>query len=106
MPGQPGESLLIEKVAEGEMPPNGPLSKDQVAVVRAWIESGAAYPSETLAPRRAGADWWSLRPIRRIAAPEFKGPDAAWVRTPIDRSFSRISGSPGLLLHPRPIAPR
>src|SRR5579883_1607134 len=64
VPGRPGESLLIEKVAGGEMPPKGPLSKDQVAAVRAWVEAGAPYPSEPLAPRRAGADWWSLRPIR------------------------------------------
>ncbi len=54
VPGQPEDSLLIDKVAEGEMPPNGPLSKEQVAVVRAWIESGASYPSEPLTPRRGG----------------------------------------------------
>ncbi len=69
VPGQPGESLLVDKVAEGEMPPKGPLSKEQVAAVRAWVEAGASYPSEPLTPRRAGADWWSLRPIRRVAPP-------------------------------------
>ena len=84
VPGQPGESLLIDKLAEGEMPPNGPLSKDQVAVVRAWIESGASYPIEPLAPHRAGADWWSLQPVRRVTPTGWKGRDAAWVRTPVD----------------------
>jgi mono/diheme cytochrome c family protein len=83
-PGQAGESLLVEKVVEGEMPPNGPLSKEQVAAVRAWVEAGAAYPSEPLAAPRAGADWWSLRPVRRVAPPPFEGTGADRVRSPID----------------------
>src|SRR5207237_2755578 len=40
VPGQPGESLVIEKVAGGEMPPKGPLPEDQVAAVRALVEAG------------------------------------------------------------------
>jgi mono/diheme cytochrome c family protein len=86
VPGQPGESLLIEKVTEGEMPPTGALSKGQVATVRAWVEAGAPYAIEPLAPRRAGAgpDWWSLRPLRSGSPPGFRGADAAWVRTPVD----------------------
>src|SRR5207237_7012883 len=40
VPGQPDESLLIEKVAGGEMPPKGPLPEDQVAAVRALVEAG------------------------------------------------------------------
>ena len=35
VPGQPGESLLVERVAEGEMPPKGALSKNQVEALRA-----------------------------------------------------------------------
>jgi mono/diheme cytochrome c family protein len=84
VPGRPGESLLVEKLAEGEMPPNGPLSPEQVAVLRRWVESGASYPGEPLAPRRAGADWWSLRPIRRMTPPRVDGSDVVWVRTPVD----------------------
>jgi mono/diheme cytochrome c family protein len=82
VPGKPEESLLFEKVAAGEMPPKIRLRPEQVAAVRAWIESGAGYESEPLAARRAGLDWWSLRPIRRPAVPAVK--DVAWVRTPID----------------------
>ena len=69
VPGRPDESLLVEKVAEGEMPPKGGLSKDEVAAVRAWVEAGAPYPSEPLSPRKGGGDWWSLRPIRPVAPP-------------------------------------
>ena len=57
VPGFPNESLLVDKVAEGEMPPKGALRREQVAAVRAWVEAGATYASETLSPRRAGADW-------------------------------------------------
>src|SRR5262245_55846666 len=38
VPGKPAESLLLEKVAEGEMPPKNPLKPEQVAAFRSWIE--------------------------------------------------------------------
>jgi mono/diheme cytochrome c family protein len=104
VPGQPGESLLIDKVAEGEMPPDGPLSKDQIAVVRAWIHSGASYPSEPLTPRRAGADWWSLQTVRRVAPPGWNGLDSAWVRTPVDAFI--LKGLKAAGLAPAPEADR
>ncbi len=92
VPGSPDESLLVDKVVEGEMPPKGSLAREQVAAVRAWVKAGALYASEPLSPRRAGADWWSLRPIRSVAPPEWHensafagGRDAGeWVKTPID----------------------
>ena len=45
VPGQPDESLLVDKVAEGEMPPKGALAREQVAAVRAWVEAGAPMPA-------------------------------------------------------------
>ncbi len=104
VPGHASESLLVEKVAEGEMPPNGPLSREQADVVRAWVESGAAYPSEPLAAPRAGADWWSLQPVRRVAPPEAKGPGSDRIRTPID-AFIR-TGLDAAGLNPSPEADR
>ena len=50
VPGQAGESLLVEKVVEGEMPPKGALSKEQVAAVRAWVEAGCALSQRAAAP--------------------------------------------------------
>ena len=73
VPGRAAESLLVEKVADGEMPPKGALSKEEVAAVRAWVEAGAPYPSEPLSPRKGGGDWWSLRPIRSAAPPALRG---------------------------------
>jgi mono/diheme cytochrome c family protein len=83
VPGKPADSLLFEKVAAGEMPPKDPLTPDQVAAFRTWIEAGAPYASEPLAARRAGPDWWSLRKVVRPAVPKVADP-ARWCRTPVD----------------------
>ena len=75
--GSADESVLIEKLAEGTMPPKGPLAPTQVAAVRAWVDAGAHYVGEPLQPRRAGLDWWSLRPIRAVAVPDWHAQHAA-----------------------------
>ncbi len=84
VPGSPDESVLVEKVAGGEMPPKGPLAPEQIETVRAWVLAGAHYPSEPLALPRAGADWWSLQPVRPVAVPLPAGAGLAWVKNPID----------------------
>jgi mono/diheme cytochrome c family protein len=83
VPGKPAESLLFEKVAGGEMPPKNPLSEEQVAAFKSWIEHGAHYAEEPLRPRRAGPDWWSLRKIDRALVPTAVV-DLSWARTPVD----------------------
>ncbi|QEH38431.1 Planctomycete cytochrome C [Aquisphaera giovannonii] len=84
VPGKSAESLLVEKVEAGEMPPKGRLDPAQARALRAWIDAGASYPAEPLAPPRAGADWWSLRPIRRPGPPMPVAADAGLARNPID----------------------
>jgi mono/diheme cytochrome c family protein len=90
VPGSPDESLLVDKVVEGEMPPKGVLAPEQVAAVRDWVRAGAPYASEPLSPRKAGADWWSLRPIGVVTPPARRGVSTGadgvgdWVKTPID----------------------
>jgi mono/diheme cytochrome c family protein len=96
VPGSPDESVLVDKVSEGEMPPNGALKRDQIALVRAWVEGGAHYPTEPLAPRRAGADWWSLRPIRRVSPPWSGSAGESWIKTPIDAFILRGLNASGL----------
>jgi hypothetical protein len=102
VPGLPDEGLLLEKLADGEMPPKHPLGPGQVDAFRAWIEAGAPYEGEPLAPRRAGPDWWSLRPIRRPAVPD--AADRGWVRNPIDAFI--LAGLQRLGLTPAPEADR
>lgn len=44
--GQPDESLLFQKVRDGEMPPEGnePLTKTESELIRQWILEGAKLP--------------------------------------------------------------
>jgi mono/diheme cytochrome c family protein len=108
VPGSPDESLLVDKVAAGEMPPKGALAREQVAALRAWVEVGAPYAAEPLSPRRAGADWWSLRPIRTVLPPEPHARDvpstdqANWIKTPIDAFI--LAGLKAKGLAPAPAA--
>ena len=47
IPGDSGKSKLIHRVANGDgglqMPPTGPLSDDEVGILRAWIDQGADF---------------------------------------------------------------
>ena len=104
-PGKPGESLLIDMIAgdDPEMPPQGAkLSKQQVAVLKKWIASGAAWPEKlTLTAKREKGDWWSLLPLKKPAVPQTK---SAWPRNPIDAFVSRKQEQKGLT--PAPEADR
>ena len=73
-PGNPKQSLLIQVVshqADIEMPPDGELTGDQVAVLEKWIEAGAPWPGEVAtAPRARSGEptdeerkFWSFQPI-------------------------------------------
>ncbi len=86
-PRKPDESLLLGKVSgpSPEMPRGGkPLSKDEVAALRSWIESGANWP-EGLVLKDAKAKsgpWWAIQPLRHADPPKVNAP--GWVRSPID----------------------
>jgi mono/diheme cytochrome c family protein len=84
VPGSPDESVLVDKITDGEMPPKKALAPEQVETLRAWVQGGANYPSELLAVPRAGPDWWSLQPIRPVVVPALTGADSGWARNPID----------------------
>jgi len=102
-PGNSTDSLLYKRVAAGEMPPGNPLSPEQVAAFKKWIDGGAAYAREPLVPSgRAGPDWWSLQKIVRPTPPAVK--NEKWVRTPIDRFILGKLESKGL--EPAPEADR
>jgi hypothetical protein len=89
-PGQPESSLLWEQVASGTMPKGRPgLSSDEKEILRKWIADGARWGTTEIDPfsvttdRRAGYDWWSLRPVRPVAPPTVKRSD--WPRNEVDR---------------------
>ena len=98
VPGNPAESELIKALRydpDGyQMPPDGKLPPETVAVFVKWVEMGAPWPAsgpgsgegaaaswaETFATR---AERWSFQPLKRVSPPVMKNTD--WARTPIDR---------------------
>jgi hypothetical protein len=78
VPGKPDQSELIRRVTttdrEEVMPPTKSgkkLTKDQIALLRRWIEQGAPY-----------AKHWAFVKPERPAVPEIKD---AWARSDVDR---------------------
>ncbi len=69
------------------MPPPGkapPLSPEQIELLRAWIDQGAAWPDlpgSDAVGVNARSDHWAFRPVRNIKAPIIRDP---WIDTPID----------------------
>ena len=62
-PGSLAESLLLDRVLKQEMPPTGPLPASEAETLRRWIEAGAPWQG-SIEERRAGLDWWALRPLK------------------------------------------
>ncbi len=89
VPGDLQNSLLLERIRSGEMPPGeGKVSPDELKILEDWIQSGAktARPEpETLAPGLPilpeEREWWAFRPLTRPEVPE-TGDER--VRSPID----------------------
>jgi hypothetical protein len=86
--GKSADSLLIKYVAgldpELVMPPEGDkLSKDDVALLRAWIDQGAKWSGEAAGDGKVDTTHWSFRPVRRPDPPKVS--DETWVRNAIDR---------------------
>jgi len=124
VPGKAEQSRLIEVVRyEGsvQMPPDGKLDADQIALLTKWISRGAAWPEppdatsegqdkpkgkpQTLGPstyEQTRATHWAFQPIRHPAPPHIS--QAAWARTPIDRFILARLESAGLA--PSPAADR
>ncbi len=99
VPGQAAKSLLLTRIlGEGGKPrmPLGfaPLSESQTALIRAWLDQGATWPT--------GADrvhWAYVKP-KRPTLPPVKS--VAWARSPIDRFILAKIEKAGL--HPSPEA--
>ena len=107
VPGDSAASRLIHLVAGLEkgaiMPPEGdaPLSKEQIGIVRAWIDQGAEWPKEADMPdprlERARTHW-AFRPLRAVELPPVH--DANWPQTPIDRFILASLEGKGLTPNP------
>ncbi len=88
VPGNPAESVLLQRVLAEEMPPKHPLDEAEKGVLREWIASGATWGSSPIdrfrfsSDGRAGYDWWALQPLAAPALPAIH--DRQWPINSID----------------------
>ena len=117
VPGNPGESLLIEAIKYGDalqMPPKSRLPEKDVAALTRWVEMGLPWPKEATVPlasnrakpafdlqgrRKAHWAWQGLKPV---VPPDVKNP--SWPNVPEDRFILARLESQGL--DPAPDAAR
>lgn len=99
--GKSNESLLWQRVDANEMPPKHPLPAAEKALLKTWIDAGAAWNADRIDPlrysgdRRAGYDWWSLQPLRVVP------PDASLMTvSPIDAYLEAARRVKGLTASP------
>ena len=97
VPGDPDSSLLITAVRyedpEWEMPPRGPLSSDDVALLEEWVRMGAPFPGSESGPAgvapgtehrwtpediEQGRMHWSYQPLTAPDRPAVSDPEWAW----------------------------
>lgn len=83
LPGRLDESLIWERILDDEMPPKEPLSSDEKAVLRRWIEGGAVGLPKVVAGETETSDHWAFAPLAETAVPEVR--DARHMRGTIDR---------------------
>jgi hypothetical protein len=62
-----------------QMPPGKPLSGEEIALLKSWINEGATWADSKAAP--ATSTWWSFRKPQRPAVPTESD---TWVKSPID----------------------
>jgi len=90
VPGDAAASYLLQRLANGEMPPEGSrVPAEKVDVLRRWIDAGAPTrrdEPEQLEPglpvTSEDRGYWAFQPIQRPPVPEYGS--AERVRTPID----------------------
>lgn len=107
--GNSQDSLLIELVSGGKdnalMPPEGsePLTDEQVALLRAWIDQGANWPddADVIDPKMDRAKThWAFQRLQNVAPPSRSAHDN-WSQTPIDLFIKHRLDEAGI----RPAAP-
>ena len=106
LPAKAADSLLLNRVKAGEMPPGKrKLTKDEIGVLERWIAAGATVnrdePNELpvgFTPSPEELAHWSFQPITRPALPKVKA--AAQVRSPIDRFLLANLEANGLAFGP------
>ncbi|MCG6156694.1 DUF1553 domain-containing protein [Rubinisphaera margarita] len=92
IPHKPDESLLLEAVRyeSYEMPPDGQLAADKIALLEKWIANGAVWPDDadgevlqsSSTITEEDRNWWAFRPMQDSTLPEVQNPE--WCVNDID----------------------
>lgn len=96
VPGKSSESRVIHLVAGLEpdslMPPKGePLTAEEIGLLRAWIDQGAAWPETSTTDREPATTHWSFKPVTRPDVPAVSPQDFR-IANPIDDFiFARLA---------------
>ncbi|QDU93774.1 PSD1 and planctomycete cytochrome C domain-containing protein [Lignipirellula cremea] len=110
-PGDAKNSLLIDSINYGDlyqMPPASKMPVEEIALLAKWIDSGAAWPAEDLAPQvvkkafdlqERAASHWAWRPV--VDPPVPPTVDQGWAKDPLDQFLLAKIESAGL----QPAAP-
>lgn len=111
VPGKPEESLILQKINGGEMPPRRrvvevsikPMEPAEIEVLARWIAQGAPEAADPVAAADdavtdADRQFWSFQRPRAAAPPAVAGRDR--VRNPIDAFVLQRLESAGLSLSP------
>lgn len=109
LPGEPDESLLIKAVRRSgdiQMPPETPLSSEQVGLLVDWVRRGAPgprrEPGDTEFSRLGdqqllfaqAKEHWAFQPVVAVAPPRCDNP--AWNASAIDRFVMQSLAENGL----------
>jgi hypothetical protein len=101
--GKSSASLLIARITGKQtprMPPKiqgEPLNEQEISLIRAWIDAGAAAPAAEK-PESDVKSHWAFRTPVRAAVPGLK--HRAWIRNPIDAFLAAEHEKRGLIPQP------
>lgn len=106
-PGDHGDSILYERIVDGEMPPGEvKVPEDQLRLLARWIDAGA--PTAGTEPEslpvgdiftEVDREHWAFQPVTRPAVPET--PDEAGIDHPIDAFLWRKLNEHDLAFSPQ-----
>lgn len=78
LPGESSQSYIVDQISglDPEMPKDAqPLTREQVTLIRQWIDAGAEWSEDRVLVenRPRDFDWWSLKPLKGARMPRGKG---------------------------------
>jgi hypothetical protein len=96
LPGKSADSLLVHAI-EGRnpkmrMPRKGdPLSAEQIALIRRWIDEGAVWPDSASVKLEQKTDHWAFKRPVKVKPPSAGNPIDAFIRARLKKEGLKLS---------------